>query len=141
MTVVRRQKPKDPETSKPEISGEVTGDLLQEETDALNMALRQAEQVIEEMRYGVWAEVDLRPGAILTFKKKGREWGLYVAQQNDEVPVTSASRADRIAAAQQIPALIEAIRKAALRELESVKEARQKVAQFVKDVRDGKYNV
>lgn len=75
---------------------------LSRNTDALTEALRDAEDALDALALGVTVTVPLGPDPAmrLAWTKSGPDWGLMVIRGNgDHVPLTSASRRERVLAA------------------------------------------
>ena len=96
--------------------------------DRLNEALRDAEDALAELGLGVAASVSLGEHELHYFKR-GARWGLFVRlSHGDEVPILSAAKAIRVAAADRLDDLEGALRKASddqeFRIIDAIKKAR-----------------
>lgn len=96
---------------------------LNEGSDRLNDALREVQSLIGSIRIGVTAFVELPNGKTLAYGRLGREWCVHVEDDESDVrtPILKASREDRLAAADAMEALVEALSESAARTSAEVK--------------------
>lgn len=110
---------------------------LDKATEELNKLLAEAEEVFVGLKLSVEATVPLGPTAHLGFGKCGKEraWGLYVrvTGTNQEVPIQSASRANKVLAAKQLGPLRKQLHKEHSHWLTQVRGAFDDVHSFLKE--------
>lgn len=120
--------------------GEI-GRKLSMGTDALRAKLSKFERVLCELNLGVSASVDTSDGddfendayTELSFMKRGSKWGLFVVKGtrvsstqrvvDQETPLLTATKKQRVAAAGVINDLLAALLDAAQQQLEAVEQA------------------
>lgn len=116
------------------------GVALAAATEELNEALRDAEDALASLSVGSAAEVALPSGSVLSFRKRGSQWGLWVRHGDDPqgqevVSVLRASRGVRVEAARALPALHGAILLAADSHAREVASAAEAARAFVSSLR------
>jgi hypothetical protein len=88
---------------------------LDSATNMLNASLLKVEENLRGLALGATARVPLPLCASLVWKKKGKDWGLFIERGRSTtrgptmVPLLQSSRAERIAAANALPHLLEAL--------------------------------
>lgn len=108
------------------------GRRLTEATEQLNTVIARAENVLVELDLGIEASVPLNVRELkLVFKKYKDDWGLFVEDQGDLMPLRKSSRAIRIAAANNFQALFDQIITVGNARLGEVEEALQSANDFV----------
>lgn len=91
---------------------------LGQAAELLTEQLRRAERIVREMGFGVFAQVPLTDesgtsAGALAFGKRFDFWGLYViTERGCELGVEALTVKARVLAAKQVPALIDALRRA-----------------------------
>lgn len=82
---------------------------ISEQADRLNRVIEALVTRLKE-RYFITANVNLPNGSHLHWKKKGRDWGLFVIAQDGETsPLLSTSLQTRLDAVDVVDALITAL--------------------------------
>jgi hypothetical protein len=129
-------------------------DRLQQATETLNGSLRQAEEVLIQLKLGVRASVEmLLDGEILfgprtrylTFCKHNDKWGLFVETvredeilDGDPLPLLNCSRAVRLGAVELLPSLFDQLIDAAEHEIANVEQKAVSAQDFVIGVLQGR---
>jgi hypothetical protein len=104
---------------------------LDQETERLNEALRDAEDAIVAHCPGVSAEVVMSSGMTLRFAKEGAVWGLFVIDSGGGVcPLVKAGRRHRVAAVACLNDMMSALGAARSAETVMVREAANNAAKF-----------
>jgi hypothetical protein len=101
-------------------------------TDELTEAIRDVEDALDGLRFGVSARVPLGPDHFLHWKKEGPDWLLKVEfPDGSEHPILSQSRKLRVLVADSLPALHAALLVEQARLDREVVDATRKVRTFI----------
>lgn len=112
------------------------GDELDRVTEALNEALREAEDAIHALRLNVAAETDMGEGRKLRYGKVGGSWILSVSTPDGSyVPLLNAARSLRVGAVGFLAPLVEALRVEHVRMIGEIGDARTRCLDFVSRTR------
>jgi hypothetical protein len=76
-------------------------------TDELNATIAEVQAMLNDLRLGVPARVEMKNGRTLAFGRCGSEWGFFI--EDTDVVLLKAGRADRVAAAESLPAIVDAL--------------------------------
>ncbi len=115
--------------------GKTLGQTIGEATDRLNVAFEIAENALAALNLGVTAAVPLNEISSLRFAKRSGGWQLIVESPVGESRLLSTSRETRVAAADRLPALYEALVATACAEYANIQTAAEGVEQFALFVR------
>lgn len=111
---------------------------LGEKTDALTLALADAEEELAALGLGVSAQVELDERTWLVFAKEGPEWSLLVIYKDDPSvrnPLLKTSRLARTMAARKLGELRTKLYEAYQFQLADVAEATATARIFVEEMR------
>jgi hypothetical protein len=100
-------------------------DRLNEETDRLNGALAEVQGLLDEIRVGVRATVEMPNGKTLAYGPLGGHWCLHV--EDTKTPILHSSREDRLLAAGALDALVDSLLEEAKRKVAAVEAAKATV--------------
>jgi hypothetical protein len=105
---------------------------LNEETDKLNLRLRDAEVPIRSWNLGVSASVPLAGEGALQWTRRGDSWGLFFG----DTSILSASRQVRVLAADALPTLIDSLCEQVHLQLERVTTATKAIDKLIAELKD-----
>jgi hypothetical protein len=117
--------------------------VLAHVTDNLNTQIWSFAEKLTNLKLGVPGFASMDSDAqenwerFLTFRKDGKEWGLFVGEgdlaevHTTYTPLTNASRDTRLRAVDLFPALVEDMISRAEKEIENVQTKADKVASFI----------
>jgi len=109
---------------------------LSAETDALNVAIADAERALLSTRLGTIGRAPLPDGrGTLVFRKTEQGWGLYVELGDRLTPLRSSPRDTRVAAVPLLPTILESMTYAAEALEAQMREARSTTDAFAASTR------